>query len=571
MRRASSFTVSLVFGGFTLCAATVAAQTINGPIVSQEAFRGESIALTDLAAAAAAAPESFSGGAKFELNNPYVNLRSVTKGPGFSFRRAPTDRTDPAVIQKLHGSDGTTPAPNVSFEGTSDDDNAALLGFRIVPPDTNGDVGHVYFAQMNNLVFEIFDKATGASVLGPLPNNIFYAGQPTFCNIFNDGDPVVLYDHQARRWIFSQFAWGTPEGRQCFAVSKTSDPLGEYWLYSFVMTTPGAFAVNDYPKLGLWTDGIYYTANDFTPSLTTVSAFALDKEAMYAGQPATSIGFTLPFIDGDVINYSLLPSHWEGDIKPTKGTPNTFIQMWDSEQFSFSGGGPDGVKLWDFYADFDSPADSEFVPRGVVELFEYESFVCPSRNCVDQPDPGLTALGNGLDAIDFHLMHKAQYRNFGNYASLVFSGTVSADGSQLGTAGVLWGELRSSKGGPWTHHQSSIFAPDDGEERFMPSIAQNKNGEIALGYTVSSVGTYPSVRYTTRQEGDPLGTMTGGEVACHDGTGSQVSSANRWGDYSSMSVDPQSDCTFWYTNEYYEDNGSFDFKTRICSFDTCGK
>jgi hypothetical protein len=170
--------------------------------------------------------------------------------------------------------------------------------------------------------------------------------------------------------------------------------------------------------------------------------------------------------------------------------------MWDSEEFTFSGAtGPDGVLHWDFYADFDDPEDSEFVARGLIELEEFESFVCPTRNCIDQPDPGDRGNNNGLDAIDYRIMHRAQYRNFGKQAAVVVSATVDPDDVQsFNEAGVLWAELRSTKGGPWSKRQSGVFAPDDGEQRFMPSIAQNKKGEIAIGYTVSSLTTYPAVR-----------------------------------------------------------------------------
>jgi len=188
--------------------------------------------------------------------------------------------------------------------------------------------------------------------------------------------------------------------------------------------------------------------------------------------------------------------------------------------------------------------------------------------------PGDVASGNGLDNIDFRTMFRSQYRNFGNYASVVLSATADADGDWANgviESGIRWAEVRKGKTGGWELYQAGTFAPEDGEQRFMPSIAQNKKGEIAVGYTVSSLNTYPAVRYTTRRANDPLNLMTGGEVSCFEGSGSQFLSSNRWGDYSAMSVDPQDDCTFWYTNEYYEDDARFDFKTRICKFNTCSE
>jgi hypothetical protein len=582
---------------------------ISEPRELQPAFQGVSPPLRDLAAAFAAAPQRFAAGSKREIRNHTLDLRALKNGLRAAAPAAPL-AGDP-VRQTTDGVNGTTPLPGLSFEGTTDQDNGALLGFLIVPPDTNGDVGRKYFAQMNNLVFEFFDKKTGDSVLGPLPNNIFFTGTGNVCELTNDGDPIVLYDQQAKRWIFSQFAlpvfndgdFPDLDGHQCFAVSKTSDPFGSYYLYDFVMAKPefgGVFAINDYPKLGLWRDGIYYTANDFECFLTSptscsffftdASAAAFDKRAMYKGQAAVAVQFKIgPLGATDEIFYSLLPGHWEGHDKPKHGEPNTFWQMFDSEQFTFSGSaGPDGVLHWDFFADFDDPEDSKFVARGLVELPEFESFVCPTRNCIDQPPPGDTASGQGLDGIDFRFMYRAQYRKFDHYSAVVLSGTVDADGdfsNGVTEAGIRWAELRKDRrghghrggkhgdGGPqgWSLHQAGTFAPTDGEQRFMPSIAQNKKGHIALGYTASSTNTFPSVRYTTRRRDDPKGEMTGGEVSCFEGTGSQINSFNRWGDYSSMSVDPKDDCTFWYTNEYYEATGLFDFKTRVCKFNPCRK
>jgi hypothetical protein len=578
----------VVVAAMVVSAAPISAQII-GPFVIQGEYFGESLPLTELAESYQSGVLALSVEGDRQVFNHDFNLLELTGNQQGRYKSVTAG--DP-VRQTVDGTNGTTPLPSMSFEGTDDDDNAALLGFRVVPPDTEGDVGHKYYSQMNNLVFEIFDKSTGASVLGPLPNTAFWTGTGSFCEIWNDGDPVVLYDHKERRWIFSQFAvyefipaLNQFVSHQCFAVSKTQDPLGSYYLYDFVTAQPtfgGFFALNDYPKLGVWSDGIYYTANDFeNNSFANVTAAAFDKEAMYAGDPsAVGILFKLPLGVTDEIFIGVQPSHWEGDIKPKKGTPNTFWQLFDTEQFTFSGStSQDGIWHWDFYADFDNPGSSQFVDRGLIEFPEYESFVCGvagggGRNCVEQPFPGDVASGNGLDNIDFRTMFRSQYRNFGNYAAVVLSATVDADldwTNGVIESGIRWAEVRRGKRGGWYLHQAGTFAPDDGEQRFMPSIAQNKKGEIAVGYTVSSPDTYPAVRYTTRRASDPLGVMTGGEVSCFEGSGSQINSFNRWGDYSSMSVDPQSDCAFWYTNEYYEDDAAFDFKTRICKFNTCAE
>jgi hypothetical protein len=578
-------------------APVVAYAQISDPVELKPAFRGVSPRLKELAEAFKAEPQRFAAKSSREIRNHKLDLRTMKNSTLAA--RAALLAGDP-VRQTTDGTSGHTPEPALSFEGTTDQDNGELVGFLVVPPDTNGDVGRKHFIQMNNLVFEIFDKRTGESVLGPLPNNIFFAGTGNVCDLTNDGDPIVMYDHQADRWIFSQFAlpvfnagdFPDLDGHQCFAVSKTSNPLGAYYLYDFVTARPefgGVFAISDYPKLGVWTDGLYYTANDFECFLTSptscsffftnASAIAFDKRAMYRGREASAIQFKVgPLGVTDEIFFALLPGDWEGHRRPGRRAPNTFWQMFDSEQFTFSGStGPDGVLHWDFFADFDRPSRSRFVARGLIETPEFESFVCTnpvnSRNCIDQPPPGDTASDNGLDAFDFRLMHRAQLRRFDDHTSVVVSATVDADGDFLNgvtEAGIRWAELRKEeRGDDWSLHQAGTFAPTDGEQRFMPSIAQNRKGQIALGYTVSSLATFPSVRYTMRDRKDPLGVMTGGEVSCHEGTGSQIDSFNRWGDYSSMSVDPVDECTFWYTNEYYETTTDFDFKTRVCKFNPC--
>ena len=618
--------------GLALLLAQGATAQIIGPEVIEGEFLGVSARLDELAAELAESTEGVVPGRDRDVPNMQFEMPNIDRQGLVSV--APL--TDP-LRQTVDGLFGT-PAPELSFEGTDDDDNAALLGFRIVPPDTEGDIGKKYYAQMNNLVFEIFDKKDGSSALGPLPNNIFFAGTGNVCELTNDGDPVVLYDHQAKRWIFSQFALPIfsglgINGHQCFAVSKTSDPLGQYYLYDFITAVPmfgGFFAINDYPKLSVWHDSWHYTANDFQCILTSptscsfffrnVSAIAFDKKKMMSGQPATAIKFILgPIGSTNEIFIGVQPSHWEGKKKPGKNAPNTYWQLFDSEQFTFSGStGPDGIWHWDFTPDFKNPANSTFVDNGLIPFPEYESFACNvagggGRNCVDQPVPGDVASGNGLDNIDFRTMFRAQYRVFeagdldgdsdsdsdsdsdrrssrrsrgrsdddsdsdsdsDRVAAVVLSATADADGDATNgvlESGVRWAEVRNDGSG-WALHQAGTYAPTGGPavvHRFMPSIAQDKEGNIALGYTASGLADFPAVRYTTRRNGDPLGVMTGGEVSCFEGAGSQVASFNRWGDYSSMSVDPKDECTFWYTNEYYEETDRFEFKTRICSFNVC--
>jgi hypothetical protein len=436
-----------------------------------------------------------------------------------------------------------TPAPSLSFEGTTDDDNAAVVGFRIVPPDTNGDVGLDHYVQMNNLVLEIFDKATGATVLGPAAGNTLWAGFGGICQTNNDGDPIVLYDHLADRWVFSQFANAAAgnNGHQCFAVSTTPDPTGPYFRYDFLVS-PGKF--NDYPKIGVWPDAYYMSINEFNAGPGVFSGavtVAVERAKMLAGGAARMVRIPV----AGLFNFGLQPSNLEGPA-PGAGTPNTYVAQVD--------GFPDGYRLWDFHVDWTNPGLSTLTLLPLVATAAFDSSV----NQVPQAAPGelLDALAGSFT------MYRAQFRQFGGYRSIVLNHTVDVGGNR---AGVRWAELRNAGGG-WALHQTGTQGPADNLHRWMGSIAQDRNNNIALGYSVSGVTQAADIRYVSRAATDPLGTLPGGEITLQAGTGVQVSSFSRWGDYSAMSSDPFPDCTFWYTQEYYENTASFDFKTRVGSF-----
>ncbi len=448
-----------------------------------------------------------------------------------------------------------TPAPSLSFDGTSDDDNAAVAGGRVVPPDTNGDVGPNHYIQMNNLVFEIFNKS-GVSVLGPLPSNVLWSGFGGICQTNNDGDPIVFHDQLADRWVFSQFAIGAT-GHQCFAVSTTPDPTGSFFRYDFEIS-PGQNGFNDYPKIGMWPDAYYLSANQFggpSQSFQNPIAVAFDRVKMVAGDPTASfVKFNVTASGGQTF-FSLQPSHWEGSTPPPSGAPNIYAMSYDVA--AWGGTGSDGYQLWQFSVNFASPASSTFTYLGKLATTAFDANLCNFSACVPQPSPGEI-----LDTLAHFTMYRLSYRNLAGTEVLV--GTHSVDVA-TNLAGLRWFELRKS-GGSWTLFQTGTYAPSDGLHRWMGSATMDGAGNIAIGYTASSTGQNPSIRYNTRTAADALGTLPGGEVVCVAGGGVQTSSFNRWGDYASISVDPTDDCTFWMTNEYYSTTGNFDFNTRVCAF-----
>lgn len=225
----------------------------------------------------------------------------------------------------------------------------------------------------------------------------------------------------------------------------------------------------------------------------------------------------------------------------------------------------DFLEIFEFQVDFATPANSTFIGPTQIPITEFDSDLCGlvSFACFPQPGTGTT-----LDPLREVLMHRVQYRNLGTHESLVGNFVVDVDGADQG--GIRWFELHKTGAGPWSLHQEGTHAPDT-DTRWMGSIALDGAGNLALGYSVSSETTFPSIRYAGRLPIDPPGTLTVGEVSLVEGGASQTYS-NRWGDYSSMSVDPVDDCTFWYTNEYIPANGGELWRTRIgkFSFPACG-
>ncbi|MEE8585967.1 MAG: hypothetical protein V3T83_14070 [Acidobacteriota bacterium] len=462
-----------------------------------------------------------------------------------------------------------TPQPGLSIEGLSDDDNGDILGFRIVPPDTEGDVGVNYYVQWINLIFAVYSKdgsdcadasaAPGciAANGGPFAGNSIWSGFGGVCESTNDGDPIVLYDHLANRWLFSQFAIAS--GTQCVALSQGGDPRGPYLRWEFVVS-PGQ--QNDYPKFGVMPDAYFLSLRDFpTNDGDFASAVAFNRAEMLGGLSNPQfVKFSLPCLRSNCPD-GIQPPHLEGPPPPA-GTPGVFSRAWDDD-FDGPLTGTDGYRLWEFVTDWDNQSFS-FAELPIVPASAgFDSTMCAffQAPCIPQPPPG-----ERLDPLDELQMYRAQFRHFDTHDTLLISTTVDATGGNL--AGIRWAELRNPGSG-WALFQEGTFAPQDGENRWMGSIAMDQAGNIALGYSVSSRNTFPSIRYTTRRAEDPAGTFPGGEVELIAGSDVQTASFQRWGDYSAMSVDPVDGCTFWYTQEYQAlDDGrtDFDFKTRIGNF-----
>jgi hypothetical protein len=466
------------------------------------------------------------------------------------------------------------PSPIVVFEGVGVTNSA--------PPDTEGAVGPNDYVQIvNGGGVRIFDK-NGVPRGPAFKLSTLFAPLGGVAASNDNGDGLVLYDRMANRWVLSQFAFASqtaPPFHQPIAVSKTGDPTGAYWAYDFI--TPG----NDFPdygKIGAWPDGYYFTDRQFTAPLLTYNGFgcfAFDRAKMLVGDStATYIYFNAgPLLSN--ASSGMIPSDFNGLTPPPAGAPNLFSVFTDD---AFLGDTADALRLFDFHADFAVPANSTFVERPesplAVAAFDSRnpdtsSGSFSSRSDIEQPPPAAAA--DYLDSIGDRLMLRLQYFNKGGTELLtscqtVNGGIIPAPGlsptvAEYRAATRYYVLEKTSPGGNWSVQDQGTFSPDT-TERWMGSTAVDNAGNLAVGYSTSSTTVFPSIAYAGRLATDPPGVLAQGEATMFAGTGVQLDTVNRWGDYTAMCLDPADDATFWYTNQYYNTNATFGWKTKIGAF-----
>ncbi|HEX8218472.1 MAG TPA: hypothetical protein VF914_04565, partial [Chloroflexia bacterium] len=536
------------------------APQVNGPLGSQDAVTPSAAQATEIARQAQAAPVT-------KLPNGGEVRSSVKRALSPAARTLPTRRvveppnkplgpehplpggnTPPLAVDKaLQTAFGplVMPPTIANFEGIYN-------YWGGIPPDTVGDVGKTQYVQMVNVGFQVYSKDTGNPITGVIDFNELYkavsfGGQ---CELQNAGDPVVVYDQLADRWLLTQFTSATadlPTGGpyyECIAVSQTGDAAGAYYLYAFE-TSQTSF--EDYPHFGVWPDAYYMATNEAPGAATILSAgfFAFERDKMLAGEDARMIYFTRSFPDG-----GFLPSDLDGYRLPPAGSPNYFMapnrQTGNTiREYRFQ------ITTWD-----PAPVAALLGPFDIpVTAFDSDAPAVP------QPEVGVP-----LDSIGDRLMNRLAYRNMGSYESLVVNHTVKVLHGEDEFAGVRWYEFRDPNNPMPAVYQQGTYSPPDGLHRWMGSAAMDGAGNIAIGFSASSASVYPSIHYAGRLVTDPAGQMMQGEAIIKQGTGSQTETiAGRWGDYSSLNVDVD-DCTFWYTTEYYGTTGLRNWRTRIASF-----
>lgn len=494
---------------------------IQGPFVSEVVYPGLSPAVRDL-------PVIQEDPTLNKEINPRHNPLQLEPDQGQRGTWGRTNVPTDPLIRPAADNPGETPALDFSFDGISNPTGCGSC----TPPDPSGDVGPNHYVQaVNATKIAVYNKS-GTLTAGPFNlGTLWSSGNCTS----NAGDPIVLYDPLADRWLLSQFA---SPSHICIAVSQTPDPAGAYFTYTFNVSQ-----FPDYFKFGVWPDAYYMSANE-----STYTAYAFNRANMLVGAAATFQKFT----GGDNL---YLPSDLDGTTPPPAGAPNYFYTFLDN---SFHGGS-DRLEVYAFDVDWVTPANTTFTLHAAIPVTPYTYTVCGFFNlsCIKQA--GTT---QRVDAVSEWPMFRFPYRNFGTHQSLVGTFAIGGGLGETGSA-LRWFELRNTGSG-WTLYQEGTHDANDGLDRFMGSIAMDGSGNIALAYSVANSATKPGLRYVTRLASDPLGTFQA-EAVLVNGGGSQTGS-NRWGDYSALSVDPANDCTFWYTGEYYTANSTNQWKTRVGVF-----
>jgi hypothetical protein len=512
---------------YTPSAITAQDKPIRPSLVITGQYLGETPPLRDLPTVSQAEWQQMLEKAESKMLNPELESRSypyaetaLPKGP------------DPAW-QRHMGTNAGTRATVVNFAGQDSP---------YFPPDCNGTIGPFHYMQTVNTTYAIYNR-TGTLLAGPSNLNTLFTGLPGAT--YNDGDPVVLYDEQADRWLMVEFSISGSNDYMLIAVSTTNDPTGTWYKYSFdVDDTP------DYEKFGIWGDGYYMGTNNSVGN----DIYVFERSQILAGGTPQAVGFNNAWRPTTVDGFMCVPPLDNDGAFAPAGEPGLFITINDDA----IGGGSDQLWIYELDVDWTTPANSTFTRTQQLNVAIFDSNFGSTWANIAQ-----LGTNQKVDAIPQVIMNPPQYRNFGSYETILCCHTVDVD--QTDHAGVRWYELRRVNSGNWTIRQYGTYAPDN-HSRWMGSIMLNSQNEIGLGYSVSSSTIYPAIRYCGQSSAayaSANGIMDITEATIQDGVYFQ-SSYDRWGDYSALQVDPTDNRNFWFTSEYIGTGGTR--KTKIASF-----
>jgi hypothetical protein len=506
----------------------------------------------------------------FDISAPLRDMAAgaVPGGPAMEEEESPTNPMlpswriprstvpDPVVQRQIPPGDFAA-SRGFSLQAPTMGFNFLGVGAGGTPSDSNASVGNNQLVETVNVRYQVWSLDRGTSVatpiLGPININTLWSGFGGPCTAQNSGDPIVLFDKVANRWLISQFTSSVSAGffYQCVAVSTSADATGTYARWAFAV--PGGH-FGDYPHFGVWTDAYYMMAHAFSATTSNFVAgvfAAMDRPQMLAGNPAATWQVILDSNEG-----GHMPADLDGFAPPPTKAPGIFLSIHGTS-----------MRLYRMKVDFITPGNTVKTLQAAVPIAAATA-ACATSGGACIPQPGTTRL---LDSLGDVLMFRAAYRNFVDHESIVISHSVDPSVSGL-VSGVRWYDFRISgtpdavcASYPCTHQQGTIADVANGRSRWMPSIAMDGAENILVGYSVTgktSGSENHTIRYTGRAKGDPLGVMTVPEAIIATGTANNTNSS-RWGDYTSMSSDPFDDCTFWYVNQYYTTANSW--SSRIAS------
>jgi Abnormal spindle-like microcephaly-assoc'd, ASPM-SPD-2-Hydin len=451
-----------------------------------------------------------------------------------------------------------------SFEGI----DASQLAVPEYAVDANGAVGTKQFMEYVNVYYQAYDKVTFAPVWStPQPVTTPWVNNGiTACNSIT-GDGMIIFDRLALRWVIAAHTSITNNYSYCVAISNTDDLTSKslaWYTYVFPLNSvlgtnaEGTVYFPDWPKIGTWADA-YYVAidlNDMNLSYREVGILvcALDRTNMLVnGTANTPICFEQPTPVGTSVYlaHSLIPAEVEGTTPPPAGR-DEFLTSIQNPVIDDKTTTSTTFNLWDFHVDWTNPSNSTFTQSSLSEAAYRPGCYAPGSpaNTVCVPESTTSVTGNTIDSVGDRFMPRMSYRNFGSYESFLVSHTVQVGTGTSKQTGVRWYELRANGSGTPSIYQDGNVSPDQSLYRFMPSIAEDANGDAAVGYNVSSSSTHPGINASYFSLTNPASPT---EITLYAGAGDEE---NTWhmGSYSSMTVDPENGCTFWYVNQYFPTN-----------------
>ncbi|MEQ8704273.1 MAG: T9SS type A sorting domain-containing protein [Phaeodactylibacter sp.] len=436
---------------------------------------------------------------------------------------------DPRVADQQLRSQNLVVEPSLVFEGI---DRPASGG--VSPPDPCGDLNGKHYIQMTNAsggtMLRIYDLEGNLTLELPSLSTLWAE-----FGVAGLGDPIVLWDHAANRWMISEFQ-DFSGNALLVAVSVTDDPAGEWYAYRF--QTP---SFPDYPKYSVWHNAYLVTTNE--PSDGNVPIYALERSAMLQGTDPGVQRLGIPKFSVGGFQVAT-PVDWDGNTPPPADAPGYVVRLYDDAWE----GGQDKVELWEVHLDWANDANNFVAGPMDIPGAPFDAEICPNGgffDCIEQPN------GQLVDGLQDIILHRVPYLNFGSHESILLHFAVDVDGTDR--AGLRWMELRKTPGADWSIYQEGTYSKDDGLSRFAGGISMDFNGNILMAYSVGGPDRDLSLRYTGRLNADPLGIMTVEEYEFAEGLSSQ--SGSRWGDYAAMAVDPLTGTDFWFTGEYMGANG----------------